>query len=90
MPVATLTSECAPLTGFPDRSDKIDDRLNSVRAGYFLPSQNVRKTFDAQDTDDAKRTYRDKVVLKMILVLIGDRSGENLAKWTAAIKALSN
>ena len=28
-----------------------------------------------------------KSILKMILVLINDRSKENLSKWTAAIKA---
>ena len=66
--VASLLAACASTRGFPDRTEDVGDRLESLKANYFLPSANVVEIFHGLPANE-KRAYRDKVVYARMMAI---------------------
>lgn len=56
-----IIAGCASVSGFPDRSEAVDTRLEALGKLYFLPEKDVQTEY-AVKTGSAKREYRDQVV----------------------------
>ena len=59
---------CASTAWFPNRSESVSRRLDSLRQTFFLPETDVLAEFQNKD-ENVKRAYRDHVVHGRLLAL---------------------
>ena len=54
--------------GFPERSEEVDERLDSLHAKYFQPGADVLDVYEKKSSQE-KRSYRNDVVFGRMMAI---------------------
>jgi hypothetical protein len=60
---------CASTGGYPERPEKIEDKLSSLQSKFFLPTVDVLSVYASKTLESERREYRDTVVHGRLLAL---------------------
>jgi hypothetical protein len=60
---------CASTGGYPERPEKIEDKLSSLQNNFFLPKVDVLTIYALKTSEPERREYRDSVVHGRLLAL---------------------
>ncbi len=67
--ILLVLAACASRDGFPERSERVAERLEKLSENYFLPRTNVLEEYEALDGEKNRKAYRDEVIYGRILAV---------------------